>query len=64
MFLGFQPTDRRNRRQAIVELSVNRTWHDNSDLLVEAVEGSDFWRSTAYGLVHDSGHAFLVDFSA
>jgi regulation of enolase protein 1 (concanavalin A-like superfamily) len=39
-----------------------RTWHDNSDLLVEAVEGSDFWRSTAYGFVHDSGHAFLVDF--
>jgi regulation of enolase protein 1 (concanavalin A-like superfamily) len=39
-----------------------RTWHDNSDLLVEAVEGSDFWRSTAYGFVHDSGHALLVGF--
>jgi regulation of enolase protein 1 (concanavalin A-like superfamily) len=39
-----------------------RYWQDGSDLLVEAAEGSDFWRTTAYGFVHDSGHALLVAF--
>ena len=39
-----------------------RSWHDGSDLLVEAVAGSDFWRTTAYDFVHDSGHALLVGF--
>ena len=29
------------------------------DLVVTAVEGSDFWRTTAYGFVHDDGHALL-----
>jgi regulation of enolase protein 1 (concanavalin A-like superfamily) len=39
-----------------------RAWYDNSDLVVEAREGSDFWRTTAYDFVHDSGHALLVAF--
>jgi regulation of enolase protein 1 (concanavalin A-like superfamily) len=30
-----------------------------ADLVVTAVEGSDLWRTTAYGFVHDSGHALL-----
>jgi uncharacterized protein len=34
------------------------------DLLVEACEGSDFWRTTSYGFVHDSGHALLKPFAA
>jgi regulation of enolase protein 1 (concanavalin A-like superfamily) len=32
------------------------------DLVVTAVEGSDFWRTTAYGFVHDDGHALLQPF--
>jgi uncharacterized protein len=39
-----------------------RTWTDGSDLLVEAREGSDFWRVTSYGFVHDDGHALLRPF--
>ena len=35
---------------------------DGSDLLVTAREGSDFWRSTSYGFVHDDGHALLAPF--
>lgn len=35
---------------------------DGSDLLVTAREGSDFWRTTSYGFVRDSGHALLTDF--
>lgn len=30
------------------------------DLLVTAVEGSDAWRHTSYGFVHDSEHALLA----
>ena len=30
------------------------------DLVVTAQEGSDFWRTTSYGFVHDSGHALLL----
>lgn len=33
-----------------------------SALAVEAVEGSDAWRHTSYGFVHDSEHALLVPF--
>jgi uncharacterized protein len=29
-------------------------------LLVEAAEGSDAWRTTSYGFVHDTEHALLV----
>lgn len=29
---------------------------------VKAKFESDFWRYTSYGFVHDSGHAYLVDF--
>jgi hypothetical protein len=36
-----------------------RTWAEGPDLLVEAREGSDFWRVTSYGFVHDDGHALL-----
>lgn len=32
------------------------------DLAVTAAEGSDAWRLTAYGFVHDSEHALLVPF--
>jgi len=37
--------------------------HDGTDLLVTAVEGSDAWRHTAYGFVHDTEHALLAPFS-
>ena len=33
------------------------------DLLVTAAEGSDAWRHTSYGFVHDSEHALLAPFS-
>ncbi|RLP74490.1 DUF1349 domain-containing protein [Mycetocola tolaasinivorans] len=32
-------------------------------LEVEAVEGSDAWRHTSYGFVHDTEHALLVPFA-
>jgi regulation of enolase protein 1 (concanavalin A-like superfamily) len=35
---------------------------EGSSLLVTAAEGSDFWRTTSYGFIHDDGHALLVDF--
>jgi regulation of enolase protein 1 (concanavalin A-like superfamily) len=25
-------------------------------------EGSDWWRTTAYGFIHDDGHALVKDF--
>lgn len=34
---------------------------DGDDLLVTAAEGSDAWRSTSYGFIHDSEHALLAD---
>ena len=37
---------------------------DGGDLWVTAHEGSDFWRTTSYGFVHDDGHALLTDFPA
>ncbi|MGY1615440.1 DUF1349 domain-containing protein [Geodermatophilus sp. SYSU D00691] len=33
---------------------------DGPDLLVTAAEGSDAWRHTAYGFVHDDAHALLA----
>ncbi len=33
---------------------------DGRDLLVTTREGSDFWRTTSYGFVRDSGHALLA----
>jgi regulation of enolase protein 1 (concanavalin A-like superfamily) len=33
---------------------------DGESLLVTAVEGSDAWRDTSYGFVHDSEHALLA----
>ena len=35
---------------------------DQDDLLIEAAEGSDLWRTTSYGFIHDTGHALLADF--
>lgn len=35
---------------------------DGDGLLVTAREGSDFWRTTGYGFVHDNGHALLLPF--
>ena len=35
---------------------------DGTDLLVTTREGSDFWRTTSYGFVHDDGHALLTPF--
>ena len=37
---------------------------DGGDLLVRAVEGSDAWRTTAYGFVHDTEHALLAPLAA
>jgi len=34
---------------------------DGDDMVVTAEEGSDFWRETSYGFVHDNGHGLLVD---
>jgi hypothetical protein len=34
----------------------------NGDLLVTAREGSDAWRETSYGFIHDSEHALLAPF--
>lgn len=33
---------------------------DGDDLVVTAVEGSDAWRITSYGFVHDDEHALLL----
>lgn len=35
---------------------------DDGDLLVTAAEFSDFWRTTSYGFIHDTGHALLNPF--
>ena len=37
---------------------------DGDDLVVTAAEGSDAWRHTAYGFVHDSAHALVAPFAA
>ena len=37
---------------------------DGDALLVTAAEGSDAWRSTAYGFVHDTEHALLAPLEA
>jgi regulation of enolase protein 1 (concanavalin A-like superfamily) len=35
---------------------------DGRDLLVTTARNSDFWRTTSYGFVRDSGHALLAPF--
>lgn len=48
------------------------TWHnpplhtdyDEQGLKVTAIEGSDAWRHTSYGFVHDSAHALLAPLPA
>lgn len=37
---------------------------EGNDLVVTAVEGSDAWRITAYGFVHDNEHALLAPLPA
>ena len=37
---------------------------DGDALVVEAAEGSDWWRTTHYGFVHDDGHGLLGDWPA
>lgn len=36
---------------------------EGTDLLVTAVEGSDAWRHTSYGFVHDTEHGLLASFA-
>lgn len=36
-----------------------RSETDGDRLIVTAAEGSDLWRTTSYGFVHDDGHALL-----
>lgn len=38
------------------------TVEQGTDLLVTAKEGSDAWRTTSYGFIHDSEHALLAPF--
>lgn len=37
---------------------------EGDDLVVRAAEGSDFWRTTHYGFVHDDGHGLLAEWPA
>lgn len=39
-----------------------RVVEDDTDLLVTAAEGSDAWRTTSYGFIHDNEHALLMPF--
>ncbi|WP_037872055.1 DUF1349 domain-containing protein, partial [Streptomyces sp. SPB074] len=41
----------------------HRTDEADGSLLVTAAGGSDFWRTTSYGFVRDTGHALLVPFA-
>jgi hypothetical protein len=37
------------------------SWRRNGEeVLLEAAQGSDMWRSTSYGFTRDTGHAFLT----
>lgn len=37
--------------------------HENgSTLQIEAADQSDWWRNTAYGFIHDDGHALVKEF--
>ncbi|NSX37720.1 DUF1349 domain-containing protein [Pseudarthrobacter oxydans] len=38
------------------------TVEQGTDLMVTAKEGSDAWRTTSYGFIHDSEHALLAPF--
>lgn len=40
-----------------------RAEEHGTDLLAEAAEGSDAWRTTAYGFTHESEHALLSPFA-
>ena len=34
----------------------------DGSIKVESIEGSDWWRTTSYGFIHDDGHALTIDF--
>ena len=34
--------------------------HEGNDLVIVPDQGSDFWRLTEYGFIHDNGHALLT----
>ena len=36
--------------------------HDGDAIKVEAAAESDWWRTTAYGFIHDDGHALVKEF--
>ena len=52
-----QPVPWARGRRTVPPLAVSE---EGPDLLVTAVEGSDAWRHTAYGFVHDDAHALLA----
>jgi uncharacterized protein len=35
---------------------------EGANLIVEAADRSDWWRTTSYGFIHDDGHALLTEF--
>jgi regulation of enolase protein 1 (concanavalin A-like superfamily) len=35
---------------------------EGSSLVIESFEGSDWWRTTSYGFIHDDGHALVKEF--
>jgi regulation of enolase protein 1 (concanavalin A-like superfamily) len=35
---------------------------EDGALKFESIEGSDWWRITSYGFIHDNGHALTIDF--
>ncbi|MFW7415559.1 DUF1349 domain-containing protein [Demequina sp. SO4-18] len=43
---------------------VRAEWTAGGELLVEAREESDAWRTTSYGFVHDDAHALLAPLGA
>ena len=40
------------------------TRQEGDGLVVGATEGSDYWRTTHYGFIHDDGHGLLVEWPA
>jgi len=40
------------------------TRQEGDGLVVGAAEGSDYWRTTHYGFIHDDGHGLLVEWPA
>jgi regulation of enolase protein 1 (concanavalin A-like superfamily) len=65
-------TDSKNMDESVTLAWTEGTWtnepaavsEQGSDLLVTAKEGSDAWRTTSYGFIHDSEHALLAPFES